>query len=37
VGGDVAGMYGAYLDRALGEAQAKLSAVDPKPNNSGKQ
>jgi thioredoxin-related protein len=26
VGGDIAGMYGAYLDRALEEAQAKLSA-----------
>jgi hypothetical protein len=37
VGGDVAGMYGAYLDRALGEAQARLSALDPKPGNGGKQ
>ncbi|WP_426177564.1 thioredoxin [Massilia sp. TWR1-2-2] len=37
LGGDVAGMYGAYLDRALDEARAKLEgaaslrSIDPKP------
>jgi thioredoxin-related protein len=33
LGGDVAGMYGAYLDRALGDARAKLAAhpIHPKP------
>jgi len=37
LGGDVAGMYGAYLDQALNEARAKLAAsvstrpIDPKP------
>ena len=37
LGGDVAGMYGAYLDRALDEARAKLAgaasmrSIDPKP------
>ncbi|MES2756938.1 MAG: thioredoxin [Pseudomonadota bacterium] len=36
-GGDVAGMYGAYLDRALDDARAKMAgaasvrAVDPQP------
>ncbi len=37
LGGDVAGMYGAYLDRALDEARAKLAgaatarSTDPQP------
>jgi thioredoxin-related protein len=37
LGGDVAGMYGAYLDRALDEARAQLAgttsvgAIDPQP------
>jgi hypothetical protein len=37
LGGDVAGMYGAYLDRALDEARAKLAgaaavrSIDPQP------
>lgn len=37
LGGDVAGMCGAYLDRALDEARAKLAgaallrSIDPKP------
>ena len=29
LGGDVAGMYGAYLDRALDEARARLAASAP--------
>ncbi len=37
VGGDVAGMYGAYLDRALDEARAKLSAAGPKRAKGGDQ
>lgn len=37
LGGDIAGMYGAYLDRALDEARAKLAgaaslrSIDPQP------
>jgi hypothetical protein len=31
VGGDVSGMYGAYLDSALAEAAAKLAAGRPRP------
>ncbi len=31
LGGDVSGMYGAYLDRSLEEARAKLAAAGRKP------
>lgn len=36
LGGDVAGMYGAYLDRALDEARARLATSAPVQSNDPK-